>query len=187
MVIWSAAGIPHGRGSPMPRYVAFLRGVSPVNARMAALRESFEAAGFSEVRTVLSSGNVLFTARSLSEADLAKEAETAMQRQLGRTFLTIVRPVSALQSLLADDPYGGLPIPEGARRVVTFLRTPPPVAPHLPIAYEGAHILAMRTCEAFTVYVPNAAGPSFMTLIEKTFGTAVTTRTWDTVRKCAFP
>jgi len=48
----------------MPRYVAFLRGVSPSNARMADLKRAFEIAGFSEVRTLLSSGNVVFDAPS---------------------------------------------------------------------------------------------------------------------------
>jgi len=48
----------------MPRFVAFLRGVSPLNARMPELKSSFEAAGFRNVRTVLSSGNVVFDASS---------------------------------------------------------------------------------------------------------------------------
>ena len=39
--------------------------------------------------------------------------------------------------------------------------------------------------EIFTAYVRGPRTPVFMTLIEKTFGTNVTTRTWDTVRKCA--
>ena len=46
-------------------------------------------------------------------------------------------------------------------------------------------ILASTGREVFTAYVPSPRGPVFMTLIEKTFGSEVTTRTWDTVRKCA--
>jgi hypothetical protein len=63
----------------MPRYAAFLRGVSPMNARMPALKACFEAAGFSNVRTLLSSGNVVFDARSSSPAALERRAEKAMQ------------------------------------------------------------------------------------------------------------
>ena len=44
---------------PGTRYVAFLRGVSPMNARMPELKACFEAAGFSGVRTLLSSGNMV--------------------------------------------------------------------------------------------------------------------------------
>ena len=39
--------------------------------------------------------------------------------------------------------------------------------------------------EIFTAYVPQPSNPVFMTLIEKTFGKDLTTRTWDTVKKCA--
>jgi hypothetical protein len=39
--------------------------------------------------------------------------------------------------------------------------------------------------ELLTAYVPSDKGAAFMVLIEKTFGKDVTTRTWDTVRKCA--
>jgi hypothetical protein len=43
----------------------------------------------------------------------------------------------------------------------------------------------MEGREIFSSYLPTSKGPVFMTLIEKTFGTAVTTRTWDTVRRVA--
>ena len=33
--------------------------------------------------------------------------------------------------------------------------------------------------------VPSEKGPQFMVLLERTFGTSITTRTWDTVKKCA--
>jgi len=169
----------------MPRYVAFLRGVMPTNARMPGLIRSFETAGFTDVKTVLSSGNVIFDARAASESALERRAETAMAEQLGRTFYTIVRPVSALRELLDSDPYAGFRLPTNAKRVVTFLRTPHTTKLSLPLEIDGARILAVNALEIFTAYVPTARGAAFMTLIEKTFGTNVTTRTWDTVRKCA--
>ena len=43
----------------------------------------------------------------------------------------------------------------------------------------------MRGREVFTTYLPTPKGPVFMTLIEKTFGKDVTTRTWDTIKKVA--
>ena len=54
----------------------------------------------------------------------------------------------------------------------------------LPLETDGAQIVAMNGCEVFSAYVPGPRGPVFMTLIEKTFGTDVTTRTWGTIRKC---
>lgn len=169
----------------MPRYVAFLRGVSPMNAKMAELKRCFEAAGFTKVKTVLSSGNVVFDARSASEATLERKAEAAMATQLERTFYTIVRPVSALSELLDADPYARFRLPADAKRVVTFLREPARAKLSLPLELDGARILAMRGRDILTAYVPKPASPVFMALIERTFGKNVTTRTWETVKKCA--
>ena len=46
-------------------------------------------------------------------------------------------------------------------------------------------ILLVRGSEVLSAYVPGPRGPVFMTLIERSFGKAVTTRTWDTVQKIA--
>src|SRR4051812_33993795 len=108
----------------MPRYVAFLRGVSPMNAKMPALKQCFEAAGFSNVRTLLSSGNVAFNFRSSPLAALERRAEKAMQSGLGRSFDTIVRSVEHLQALIASDPFAAFDLPPTAKRVITFLRGP---------------------------------------------------------------
>jgi hypothetical protein len=53
----------------------------------------------------------------------------------------------------------------------------------LPIEMDGARILAMRGGVAFGAYLPNPKGPVFMTLLEKTFGKAQTTRTWQTLER----
>lgn len=169
----------------MPRYAAFLRGVSPMNAKMPDLKKAFEAAGFTDVRTLLSSGNVVFTARSASEAALQRKAEAAMTQRLGRTFLTIVRPVDELREMLASDPYRAFRVPSDAKRIVTFLRERPASKLTLPVEVDGARILAVNGSSVFSAYVQSPKGPVFMTLIEKTFGTEQTTRTWQTVTKAA--
>ena len=168
----------------MPRYAAFLRGVSPMNAKMPEVRRAFELAGFTDVDTLLSSGNVVFTA-SGSVATLQKKAEAAMTRELGHAFLTIVRPVDALRELLASDPYRKVRLAPESKRIVTFLRSPPKARLELPIELDGARILAMRGSEIFSAYLPSPKGPVFMTLIEKTYGKEQTTRTWQTVEKVA--
>ncbi len=174
---------PAGRGSQ--RYAAFLRGVSPMNARMPELKRCFEEAGFSEVRTLLSSGNVVFSAPPSSISALERKAEAAMTARLGRTFMTIVRPVDELRALLESDPYAKFRLPPGSKRVLTFFREAPKPKPKLPIALDGARILSLGQGCALSSYVPGPRGPVFMTLLEKTFGVAITTRTWDTVAKCA--
>ena len=108
-----------------------------------------------------------------------------MAERLGRTFLTIIRPIEALRDLLASDPYRAFRLAPGAKRVVTFLRRRPTSRLALPIEFEGARILAVKGAEAFSAYVRHPKSPVFMTLIERTFGKEGTTRTWDTVAKVA--
>ncbi len=169
----------------MPRYVAFLRGVTPMNAKMAELRRCFESAGFDDVRTVLGTGNVAFTTRVATEAALLRRIRAAMENELDRTFHTILRSTAALDALLEADPFRGFRLPANAKRVVTFLDRPLRGRLALPIERDGARILAVQGREAFLAYEPSPRGPVFMQLIGKTFGDEVTTRTWDTVRKCA--
>jgi uncharacterized protein (DUF1697 family) len=169
----------------MPRYAAFLRAVSPSNCKMPQLKQAFEAAGFTDVKTVLSSGNVVFDARRATESALERRAEAAMAERLGQAFFTIVRPVEMLQALLATDPYRPFRVAPGAKRIVTFLRNEPPAAIELPVEKDNARILALEGRELFSAYLPTPKGPVFMTLIERAVGKEVTTRTWDTVGKVA--
>jgi len=169
----------------MPRYIALLRGVSPVNAKMPALCASFEAAGFTNVTTLQSSGNVAFDAPRRSEATLVRQAEAAMAGTLGRSFKTFIRSQAQLRAMLDADPFQAFDLPKGAKRVVTFLDAAPTPPPALPITKAEARILALQGREAYTAYVPVPGSPVFMVLIKKTFGDATTTRTWDTLHRCA--
>jgi uncharacterized protein (DUF1697 family) len=170
----------------MQRYAAFLRGVSPMNLKMPELSAAFEGAGFAQVKTLLSSGNVVFSVARGAEASLQRKAEAAMQQRLGRTFMTFVRRIEHLQMLLESDPFERFKLPANSKRVVTFLHEPPKEFPKLPIELGGARLLALKDRELFCTYVPTPGDPVFMRLIERHCGTAQTTRTWDTVRKvCA--
>jgi len=156
-----------------------------MKCKMSELKRSFESAGFTEVKTILGSGNVAFDARAASEAALERRAEAAMLEQLGRAFFTIVRPVDVLQDMLASDPYRSFRLNAAAKRVVTFLRAKPTSKLEWPIERDGARILLVKGREVFSAYVRTPKGPVFMTLIAQTFGKDVTTRTWDTVGKVA--
>lgn len=168
------------------RYVAFLRGVSPMNAKMPDLKLSFELAGFSNVKTLLSSGNLIFDTKATPVTALEHQAEASMQATLGRSFYTIIRRADDLRGILETDPYAAFSVAPKAKRVISFLRHAPVTAPPLPIESDGARVLSLLGTEVFTAYVPSENGPVFMKLIERAFGTKVTTRTWDTVRKCAY-
>jgi uncharacterized protein (DUF1697 family) len=167
----------------MPRYAALLRGVSPMNAKMPELVRAFEAAGFSEVKTILASGNVNFSSRASSTQKLQTRAEAGMEKTLGKSFMTIVRQLSELEALLASDPYTSFALPAQSKRVVTFLRAAPEPNLRLLVSLGEARIHCVRGGAALGSYVRSDEGPVFMRLIEKTLGKQVSTRTWETVGK----
>ena len=165
----------------MPQYAALLRGVMPTNCKMADLRKALESAGFTDVKTVISSGNAVFSSRKASERAIAKKCEAAMQKVMGRTFMTFVRSIDDLQSVLDRDYFASEKLPPNAKRNVTFIAELPKTKPKLPVDLRGARICGLEGDVAYTFYVPGLADPSFMTAIEKAFGKNVTTRTWETV------
>ncbi len=177
----AAAAKPARKGGAIG-YAALLRGVSPMNARMPELKACFEAAGFTDVKTVLASGNVVFHAPWATTRTIAARAAAAMDEHLAYPFPVIVRTIEELTAILASDPWTRLRAAPGAKRVVTFLRAPAPTV-SLPEEVDGARILAADGAEVFTAYLPSPRGPVFMRLIEKAFGKDITTRTWETVEK----
>ena len=167
------------------RYAAFLRGVMPTNCKMPELKKAFEKAGFTDVRTLLGSGNVIFDAPKTPIPALETKVEAAMHKSLGKSFLTIVRPVDELRALIESDPFKGVRLKPDSKKIVTFLRKPP-TGLDLPIEQDNARILKLEGNDLFTVYSPTPKGPVFMKLIEKAAGgKEQTTRTWDTVQKAA--
>ncbi|MBM4188386.1 MAG: DUF1697 domain-containing protein [Gemmatimonadetes bacterium] len=170
----------------MPRYVALLRGVTPLNAKMPALKACFETAGFSNVRTLLSSGNVVFDSRAAGLATLERRAERAMQAKRGHSFAAFVRSAEYLQRLVESEPFAEYQLPAVAKKVIAFLREPFGRKLELPIERDGASILKVTGSEVLSAYLPSPKGPVFMSLLEMTFGKGITTRTLETVRKCAW-
>lgn len=154
-----------------------------MNAKMPELKRCFEKAGFTEVRTVLSSGNVVFVARATPVATLERRIEKAMQDELDRVFYTLVKSVDDLKKILESDPFQEFRLKPAAKRVVTFMRKKVDSPVSLPISRDGASLLKLQGTELYSAYEPSPKGPVFMKMIEENFGKDVTTRTWDTVRK----
>jgi uncharacterized protein (DUF1697 family) len=150
---------------------------------MPTLKACFEAAGFTDVKTVLSSGNVIFSARTTSVKLIERRIEAVTNDYFGRIFITIVRTEKRLRKIVAADPYSSFHLRPGAVRLVTFLRKMPTSRLRLPLRLDGARILCMRRAEVFSTYVPSPRGAGFLRVVEKTYGKEVTTRTWDTVTR----
>lgn len=91
----------------MPRFVALLRGVNVgKNKRvpMAALKSLLCDLGYSEVSTLLNSGNAVFTSTGRSTAKHASDIAAAILRELGVDTPTIVKSGRELESIVDDCP-----------------------------------------------------------------------------------
>jgi uncharacterized protein (DUF1697 family) len=75
---------------------------------MAELRRIVETLGFTEVRTLLNSGNVVFTARANQAGKAAAQIEKAVLDELGVSTKVTVLTASELDEILEKNPIAGL-------------------------------------------------------------------------------
>lgn len=104
----------------MTRYAAFLRGVNVggVNLKMADVAHTLTEAGFSEVRTILASGNVLLDSAS-SAAKVRSAAEKALRDAFGYEAWVLVYDIKTLAAISAAYPFEREV--EGHHSYVTFV------------------------------------------------------------------
>jgi uncharacterized protein (DUF1697 family) len=102
------------------RYAAFLRGVNVggVNLKMAEVAKAFENAGFTNVRTILASGNVLLDSRSGVDA-VRKKAEKALRDAFGYDAWVLAYPIDAVAAISESFPFEREV--EGHHSYVTFV------------------------------------------------------------------
>src|SRR5262245_20039344 len=89
-------------------FIALLRGINVGKAKrvaMADLRKLIEGLGYGDVRTLLNSGNVVFTGPRSAEKDAAAKIEKAMTAKLGVSSKVTVIDASELADAI-DHPLG---------------------------------------------------------------------------------
>ena len=93
------------------RRVALLRGINVGKAKrvaMADLRRLFEDLGYEDVRTVLNSGNVIFTVRRKSAGDLAGKIEKAIVDRLGLSSRVVVLEAGEVAEAVTGNPLAAV-------------------------------------------------------------------------------
>jgi uncharacterized protein (DUF1697 family) len=172
----------------MASYVALLRGIGPGNPNMRndRLRKVFENLGFDNVRTVISSGNVLFDTNSSAIRSLEAKIEEALPEQLGFNSTTIIRSKRQLQALVDLDPFKGFEHTKTTHLNVTFLKRNPRTDWTFPYGPKGSgySVLAIHDRAICSVIdLTSAKTPDLMAQMEKEFGKEITTRTYKTVAR----
>jgi uncharacterized protein (DUF1697 family) len=91
----------------MPRFIAFLQAIN-VGGRtltMWELSAQFEALGFSNVKTFLASGNVIFEAASHGAAALQRKIEVQLAKSLGYEVSAFVRTDAEVAAIARYRPF----------------------------------------------------------------------------------
>lgn len=173
----------------MSRHVAFLRGVNLGKRQVkgAELKAVFEGLGFSNVRPLLASGNVLFD--TTEAKGLQQRLEEALGRHFGFQIGVVLRTHEALQAMLALEPFAAVPEEADAQFFVLLLAeplTPPPVLQGVAGDYEVAR-LDPRDIYLVGYRRPNGRYSEGLEEIGKQLpkGLLSTMRNWNTIRKAA--
>jgi len=173
----------------MGRYVAFLRGINVggrVTIAMAELREILAGAGYTEVSTLLNSGNAIFTVGGKTNAAaVARVVEGAIEARFGRAVPCLVRSDKELAAILAHDPFKGVAT-DRARYMVTFLSAEPDRAKLAAIKPED-YLPEQFVAHGREIYLwcPNGLRDTAFgnVFFEKKLGVTATARNWNTVTK----
>lgn len=168
-------------------YVALLRGINVGKAKrvaMADLRLALESLGYGHVRTLLNSGNAVFTSARPLAKTAAERMQVALEEHTGVSSRFLIRTASALEAVVKADPVGRVAT-DPSRYFVGFLYEPEVLArirkiasptwkPDVVIPGDGVVYL----------WCPNGlTGSRAFEAVGRELGDGITTRNWATVGK----
>jgi len=162
----------------MPVYVALLRAVNVGGTGklpMSDLRAMCRDAGFSQVETLIASGNVVFRAGKSARAVKAA-LETRLEAYAGKPVGVVVREADQLAAVLQGNPFKKA---APSRTVVIFLDQPPPGEALKHATGRGREEMRLGKSEIYVHYV-DGIGASKLKIPAARQGTA---RNMNTVAK----
>jgi uncharacterized protein (DUF1697 family) len=171
----------------MTSYIAMLRGINVSGQKlikMEKLRAAFGALGFSEVRTYVQSGNVVFQTATASPAEIMSRIEQKISTDFGFTVPVFLRTAEELAEIVKRNPLLKAKAIDHSKLHVTFLSAAAPKT-----AAKSLEGLAVKPEQFYIrgheiyLYCPNGYGQSKLsnTAIEKKLGVGATTRNWNSV------
>jgi uncharacterized protein (DUF1697 family) len=171
------------------RWAALLKGINIGGKKipMAELKALIEGLGYRDVKTLLASGNVVFTCDETDGAALEKLLEQSLAGWGLKTDV-VVRTLKDLEAVIAANPF-----PEAAKDhpnhlLVSFHRDPVPdgLIGKIPDIYDGPERLKAIGRELYIDY-PEDVGHSKLgpAMAKLKFPKLATMRNWNTVGKLA--
>ena len=174
----------------MTRYAAMLRGINLGKRQLksAELKAVVEAMGFTDVKPVLASGNVVFEAGDAQPDAIERDLHAALERATGLKSDVFVRSGADLAKVIAANPF-----PDEARDrpsflVVAFHKAPVDQAAIARVAsgYAGPERMIAIDRELYTDYPDGQGRSNLPPLLQKSkLSQGNTARNWNTVSKLA--
>lgn len=175
----------------LEHYAAFLRGINIGGNKkvpMADLKKMLEKNGFSNVQTILASGNVVLDSSEKNLEAIKEKIEKQIEETFGFQVKTIVHSMNYIKKLMVDDPFKGIEVTKETRLYVTFLSQKPKSTFKAPYQSPDKLFKILKATDdaLFSVLlVKDARSIDAMNFIDKEFGKEVTTRNWNTIVKVA--
>ena len=171
------------------RYVALLRGINVGTAKragMADLRALVEGLGYTDVRTLLNSGNVVFGGPSVAPAAMAARIERAFEARFGFTSRVTVLEGEELQAAVTSNPLLEVGV-NPSRLMMAVLNDPADARRLKPLTKErwGKEALAVGARVAYLWCPDGVIRSPLFAAVTRALGDAVTTRNWATMMKLA--
>ncbi len=169
------------------RRVALLRGINVGRAKrvtMGDLRALVEGLGYSDVRTLLNSGNVVFTAPRAVRGDVAGRIEEAIATRLGVPARVIVLTAADLAAVVKDNPLGEA-ASDPSRLLVTILNKRADRARLQELAQQDwtPEILAIGESAAYVWCAEGILAGRLFGAVDRALGDTATSRNWATIKK----
>ncbi len=172
----------------MTGWVALLRGVNVGGNKgvpMSELKAVARSLGLGDPRTLLQSGNLVFSAEGRKAAELEQLLEAGIDKEIGVKTAVCVRDAKTWARLVRANPFPEAAKADPAHLLLTAFKTPPAAdAPEaLAAVYDGPEQVRVAEGHAYIVY-PDGIGRSKLTpaLLGKHLGQG-TARNWNTVLK----
>ncbi|KKB10797.1 hypothetical protein VE25_16155 [Devosia geojensis] len=167
----------------MRTYVALIRAIGPLThpkMPMAGLREACTDAGFTDVATVLATGNVLFRVGGSRKAVLARLR--AVIDGFGLDNAVVLRTPAELEQIVSANPFPDA-VSRGSEFAVFFLAEPAKDTGWM-AGLSGPERLELKGLDLYVDYSGGvSASPLTPAKIEKRLGVVTTFRNWNTVMK----
>jgi uncharacterized protein (DUF1697 family) len=168
-------------------WVALLRGINLGRHKriaMADLRQLLEALGYADVRTLLQSGNAVFTADPPGgAAELEQQIRDRIQADLGMDVQVLVRSAEELAAVADANPFVAQGV-EPKELHLAFLSAPPRA--ELQTGIDGESYAPDELAfgdRAIYLRRPNGIQGTKLPDFQRLLGVEVTERNWNTVTK----